>query len=491
MKRFLQAIFVMVLGSNSYSQEAMTVFSVNSLPQIYRFNPAEYDDYPSVINFPPVVGVYLNYKNPLSFNQIFTEARNSYVFNQSTFITGLKRADSKKLAVDATADLFYYSFKLPRNTTVRFFGNLKFFANGYYPVNFLEAAIDGWGGSNIGRRFTDDITFKGMGYVEIGAGITSGFGRALQLGGAIKYYHGLYYADTNSTNVSIYSNPSDYSLDISLRDYEIYFKSFGPGGGNGVGVDLGITYDLGLVSRLPIKIGLSVLDIGVIQWQNVSQNSADTTALLIDNLSDLNVREISELFNGHRFSKGSLVAMTPAKVFGSISYYPSRRDMFTLTSFNTFYTFQNRESSISLGYSRKIWRDKISLTVSGVKLPDRPLGMGAGLTARFGGLQIYALSDDLFNTISGLGDVSNRATALNLRIGMNVLLGMPRVTNFSLFGGGKRYGSRGYQNRPRGNYSSRSGGGRVNSGGGARGGVQRNDVDTHDYTCPNCRPPRN
>jgi hypothetical protein len=341
--------------------------------------------------------------------------------------------------------------------------NLRVAGNAVIPGDLIKLALKGntaFTGSKIDlSSLRSDIKI----YHEIGLGFSRNFTERLRLGVKAKALFGELAAslDNRSLGISIDENYA-HTLDADLTynfsvphltsdadnkflpninfDDSAMSMQYVTGTGNmGLGLDLGMTYDLG--KRL--SLSAAITDLGFIKWKR------DVTNQTIEGQYKFTGLDITDVLNGDKTfdEAGQAIADSLDNNFKSIN---------TDKSFTTFLPFgitagasYGLTKNISLGvlsYSRFVGKqmkqnltlsaninlgNALSTTVSYTASNHRYDNIGAGLSFRLGWIQIYAVTDRIplsFNKIiSDNGKstimVPSSWNSIDFRLGMNLVFG--------------------------------------------------------------------
>ena len=444
----MQKITISVLSifvfSLSFSQTDITKYHLKGkVAQNFIYNPAERSDYRINLSLIPSIGFSLS--NFSSFNDVFTlnKAKDGYNTDLKNFLSNIE--DNKSTDLDLSLNVFNLGLNMGDGISAGFFLNTRANLHIAWPYNLVKIAFEGNGGDNLKKELKDRISLSMLSYNEIGFNFSKKFMEddALDVGVNVKYLLGNIFADfgENGIDYSIKTDPDTYNITLGYQNYmlrgyiaeteaelENYLLK-----GTGFSFDIGGVYNFKKLTKQPLKLALSILDIsGGIRWNDVKVTKATNVNVTIDKDSFEDSKKLTDKIKPTTSStKESVTISIPTKFLGSISYDLTDNDAFYLTNFMVFNQFRNNNNTIALAYTRNLFRDHLNFTVNTSKKTTHPLSFGIGFSAILSGIQIYATTDNL----QSFFNVSN-ARSVNINFGMNLVFSRynkkPKKKNKSL-----------------------------------------------------------
>lgn len=307
---------------------------------------------------------------------------------------------------------------------------------GYSPdlINLL------WNGNAqfIGETVKFSPFANGIHYREYRLGYANQLSDKLSFGGAIKYLKGQRSVHLKANELSLFTDPEnayalvvDGQLDFRTAGYESYslnplnFKN----DNYGFGFDLGVQYQ----ASPKLRIGVSVLDIGSINWEsNIESYSIDESNppatfngfevdFFEDNFED-NLEERLEGFLdtlkntfGVNESNNSFSTTLPTKLIGSIDYQYNSKLRIGGKFVGTKY-----ENSFIPAFS--IWGGYdvlpyLKAIVSYSVVSNAYANVGLGASIKIGPIQLYAMTENITSAFTPY-----KANQVSYMGGVNILL---------------------------------------------------------------------
>ncbi len=446
---------------NTQAQQNLTLYNMPMIQQSQYANPAIRPEARINIGFLPILtSTYVNFANSgFTLSQIIKEQNGKTVVDLNN---GLNKLGKKNvLSLTGEVDLISFGFKQKKNYW-SFSVIEKLDYRMMYPKDLFSLVILGNAApENIGRTLNLGLKNDFNAYTEIGLG----FNRVIKedkliVGGKLKYLAGQANLYTKHATATLETNKD--SLDITASSNIAMYAStpydkngnFDSKGltsfkNNGVAIDLGAQYNL----TEKIKLSASVIDLGFIRWNNnnvsaISDNpNAKATFKGVD---------ISQYFLNSNNPDSSSVGSSINHTFDSLAKtfnvkIDSNAKAYTAPMFTKMYVGGNYQlnkwsnasalfygqfyaktirPAVTLGYnvSVKHWL-RASVTYS--MLNRSFANVGAGLSINLGGLQIYAVSDNVLGSVvfdkytqgSSSFIAPSIAKTLNVRFGINLAIG--------------------------------------------------------------------
>lgn len=448
--------------SNLISAQKMnnTLYLMQNVPQSNQLNPAIQPECKVFLGFPGLSSIYLNYaNNGFTYDDIIKDGtglqKDSLVVDINSFHDALQSTNTIVNQLD------YTFFSLGIRAKKMFFtldvsskiDNRLGFDKGL--VSFLKNG----NASYMGR--TADlgaIGLDGTAYNEIALGVSKQVTEKLTVGVKAKMLLGVANMHMDESNLSVYTSESGdlvqlrskqlmkvsmplavtqdadgYIDDIEVLDDDLDATFFSGTNNKGFAFDLGATYQFD--DRTTFYA--SILDIGGIKWNDTYELSQDASFdwqggdwSQSGNSNDPNYREIEDVMedltdsitDAFRFKDkaGSYSRALPCKVYLGGSYKLNERVNVGAVSRTEIYNGKLRPS-LSLSANTRVIRN-FSASVSYSMVNNSYNNVGAGIAAKLGPFQIYAVSDNI------LAMNPNTAKTANLRFGMNMMFGCRKKT---------------------------------------------------------------
>lgn len=437
MSKFKHIFFYLLLLTSSklWSQNDLTLYHMQSLPQRLYTNPAALPDSKFFIAL-PLIG-NLNFDAGLSFlelknlNNLIDEDDKRITIDLSQLDAVFK--EENYLYFNNYIELGHAGISLGKNFIQANFG-IKNRIRFQYPKDLIDLIVDGNGGSNLGKTFQLAPSIMFQSYAEVGIGYTRAFGKndRFKLGTRVKLLRGLSDISTENAYLSLQTNPIDYSYSIENRlkvntsstGIENPWQDLGELSNNGLAVDLG--FQAQLSKRL--SISGAVNDIGKINW--VSNTKTYFTpnqffefdGVRLDNIlldsqefkADLKSYRDSffNLFDVDTAAGGSYTTRLPAYFYLGGSFVLLNNHRIGALIYCDIFD-QKIHPAFTLSYNARLTK-ALSLSASGSFRQGMLIGFGAGGSINMGPVQFYLVLDNI--PFLGL----ERANYFNARTGFNL-----------------------------------------------------------------------
>lgn len=427
-----------------------TMFFLSNLPQRVRLNPAYQPEYKVFVGLPVLSGVAFNYNNSaFGIDKILSKTRNDSLMvdvnklykslNKRNFM--LFNTELSILSVGVKNKDWYFTFDVVEKNDMLFRFNkdlITFFKNGN--ADYLGKNFD------CGR-----LGLNANLYNEFALGASRKINDKLVVGARVKFLMGIANAKMTDSKLNIktssdgekitinseqnirVSMPLKYTMTGEYVDWDGFeFDDNNLGvstvlnsGNLGFGIDLGGEYQF--MDKL--RFHASLLDLGFIHWGSnaytFTQNStydwtgADLTNSIVgdDKLEDAFDDMLDTLENQFRFKDGGsgYTTMLHAKLNLGATYDVCKMlnvgALFRATMLDkAFYP------SFTVSANARLLRN-VSATVSYTATLGSYANVGAGLTAKLGPVQLYAMTDNV------LAANYTHTQSVSARVGINLLFG--------------------------------------------------------------------
>lgn len=432
-------LLLLLMSYSSWAQRDISFFHMGPLtPRSSEFNASYFPDARVYVSFPG--SMHLNFHNAITYNDLFKLDSDSDSLDWD--IEGALDAmgDGATLNVNGSISFFQLGMRFGENVTFSAFGNIRYDLQANYPNDMLRYLTQG-NGDFLGEDVVEeDLHFYGVGYREIGAGLTYQFNigttQKLRVGVRGKVLNGLFYGETNSDATTTFTTSEDrWGLNIQLDnasmrtvgselgDEEEPAQYFINNNNKGVAFDIGFEYDLN--ERL--SIGLGINDIGSINWKEQVKNYALVNSEIsfqgidlrdLDNLSTMMEDSVDRWFQTEEDSEPFTTSLATRSVV-SASYQVAKRSTI-MASFLHDSKLGMEGATYGVGFTQGVGKI-LTLSMTGRRAPAGDLAIGGGFGARLGVLQLYTVVDNVDNVIisQDIRDFKD----MNLRFGVNLLFG--------------------------------------------------------------------
>ncbi len=297
LRLFILLMFTGILLSNAIAQQYSTIHWMHGIPQSRYTNPAIQIDSDFYFGIPALSGIHTGFDHTgFRIDDLLMHDSNRikpFYWDQDNMLSTLNKNNyiglnyqHEILAFGWRRDDEFFSFNLTERLDTRL----------GYTDDFMTLIFKG---NDYFRESGHPIEFSGVGlnishYREFGFGYSKQIMNELNAGGRAKLLFGLGNLDFKSSNVSMFTSPEYYAININSdilfntnipfvelefdeedkmlyfeekRDYYIenYLLNFRNAG---LAIDAGIVYEVDDV----FEFGVSVLDLGFINWWSDANN---------------------------------------------------------------------------------------------------------------------------------------------------------------------------------------------------------------------------
>jgi hypothetical protein len=445
MKKSILTIFtLLVLFSvkNVFSQEDMTIYPMQTIPQSYYDNPANMPECKFYFSTLPIIPVPV-------LGSFFTSVSNSgFTYNNvvkryspgdtnryiDTDALVRKVANKNYLIARVNSDLISFGFMISRNQFINVNISDNLSARFTYPGDFIALLAKG------NSQFIGDIAdLNGIGidllhYRELGVGYTQRYDKNWTFGGRLRMLFGMANIYTKTSKLSLQVEPLYYNLTAkseilikSCLPQMVYDKmdkkstsefdpvvdglAYGLNMKNlGGAIDLGATYQI----NKKFAVGASVTDLGFIRWKSANRTykSRENAIFTFDglNITDIiskkdTLREstITKILDSVKrifevdSSSGAYTSYLNPSIFFSGSYNISNNiKVYLMTRLEIYESAVH--PTVTLAYYEKVGK-ALSFTVNYSYMNRSWLNFGLGVEFKMGPIQLWATTDNLLGPI--------------------------------------------------------------------------------------------
>ncbi len=432
MKKTLITLSLIFSVLFSHAQQGLTIYNMDVIGQSIQVNPSLMPENGGYIGIPA-----LSSTNVLFTNSGFTWRDLHYKRNDDSIMIDINNAVSKLpeknyISFSARSTIMEGGFKL-RNNYFSLNVTEKAFMNFTFPKELMQLLLQG-NGAFIGQEIDlRKLSFDATHYREYGIGWTRALSKKVTMGGRVKYLYGMENFSTSKSNLSFYTAPDDYSLELT-SGYTVNTSS--GGGGNymfglkntGFAFDLGITYFY--TERW--KFNASIVDFGSISWKNNVKNYVTADGSYSFNGIDLN-----EFMSDSSSSIDNVTDSLSNSFEPTENSDPYKTNIPTHVAFNVSYMLDSKMSATGLLHAT-IFRETVqptftvalnrrltnnfSASINYSMINHHINNIGAGLALSAGAFQFYMLSDNWLGTINPLSHHT-----MNIHFGFNLIFGKQKT----------------------------------------------------------------
>lgn len=441
LKTKLTLIAIVFMGLvNSFAQQNLTLYNMDMVPQRSYANPAFMSANKVYIGLPLISSEYFGISNSgFKYSDLIQHNGDSLYVNYSNMLS--KLAANNYLSMTTRPDILSFGFHVKKNY-FSFNATEKIDASFRYPKNFMEFIWKGNGGllgEEVKLNFGVNVTH----YREYAIGYAREVNEKLTVGAKFKYLYGMENISTERTNISLTTNPNDYSLtakadilintsgidsnstsNIVPKDYLFKRKN------KGFGIDLGGVYKL----NERFTFSASLIDLGFIKWKsgvvnyqshnpnasftyqgmdmnqllNNSDSSNSATNVIVDTLQK--IFQIDQVHN-------SYTTKLSTKIYAGANYNLTEKINTGVLFYGQFFD-KSFHPALALSYNQRIGRIlSFSLSYSMYNRSYNNVGFGLGIS-NGGPVQFYFVSDNLLGAI-----FPQNTKNLHMNWGVNVTFG--------------------------------------------------------------------
>ena len=443
--QILTLCFCLFITLTAKSQQDLTLFNFNDIPQSSYSNPANQFNGKFFLGLPGISSTYYSLSNSgFAYSDFIKKDGDSLRTDFNSMIAELE--EENFLSFNTKIDLLSFGFKLGKRTQLLFNVtenvNLRF----NYSRDFINFIHKG------NLAFDDNtVNFDGTGfaanyYREFGLAISHQFGDKLRLGARFKYLYGIANLDTERSDLRLKTNedtyaltanadvlinssaPSDFNVDSLMEN-----EGFIWGNDNqGFGLDFGMNYELS--NRL--SLNASVIDLGYIEWgENVKNYAIDDGEYFFEGIEidafspqddtsgsspfDRISDSLESAFNVSETTEGYTTALT-GRFYAGANYKLTEKLVVGGLFQGEFFKRSLRPSfTASANYKLTKW---IGLAASYSMINRSFNNLGVGLNINPGPVQIYVVSDNVMSAFQ-----PQHARHAQVRAGINLIFGSEKV----------------------------------------------------------------
>jgi hypothetical protein len=454
MKKFL--FFILVLSVVKISaQNKQVLYDFAELPQTLLLNPGAETNYKFHFGMPFLSGFSIAYgSSDVVLTDIFALDNKNINDKISTMLNSLSSRDFVKF--NSQIEIFNGGFRGDENTYFSFGFYQEIDAISYFPKDLITLFNEG-NNAYLNKNFSvSQILYKLDVLGVLHAGVSKKINDQLTLGGRVKIYSSaLNIESTNNTGtittilgtdniykhylstININARTSGLVVDDEYQeDPNAYLKNTFLGGNLGIGFDFGFTFHI----NPQLELSASMLDLGFINHTKDIKNTSakgsfvfEGVEFLYDSNNQINYwGEIDKNFKEQlptEYNQESYISWRPAKLNAALKYsFGERRSKICYdNTYKDFYTdalgvqlysvFRPLSPQLALtGFYQKSITNKVHTKVTYTIDDFSYANIGAGLSAKFGKVNLYGMVDNILE-YSNL----SAANSLSLQVGINLI----------------------------------------------------------------------
>ena len=426
-----------------HGQQGNTFYLMHQVPQSNLLNPAVQAMCKWYVGIPLLASTHLSYGNT-AFT--YNDLAGSDTWNLEGTVAQMHRRD------------LYHAEAAVQLITLGYKRNRSYFTFHIAERSHLYSVVPGDLASTLvygnGPTIGETLPFRSLrpgGYYqrEYGVGLSRVVDRTLTLGARAKLLFGKANLYPGSSDLHFYTEPSTFNLMLegaylmnssfpvtiiqdpegNITDIRVDDLRYGAllmnRGNPGFAVDLGAIYRL----DDQITLAASILDLGFVRWRTDLNNvqtsgtfdfrgvAAETDVVSFDYLEEM----VDSLLNSfsEEVSQQPYFSYTPTQVFLAGKY--RLREHLELGVVNRNVIFRSKwHSSLTLSLQAEL-ASRFLATASWSYLNNTLANLGAGIAYTGPGMQFHVVTDNLLGFFYPFD-----TRTLNLRVGINLLLGCPR-----------------------------------------------------------------
>lgn len=440
-------LLITVISSRVQAQSNLTLYHMESVPQVIYANPSFKPDCNKYFGMPGFSSLDLSLSGNgiklTQFNDAFEEIGDSGKYNLN--INKLSEIFDRDIFLNMNASQDWLSFGFKLNKSFFSFNvSEKIKSRMNLPGDLFDLVINGNGGQNLGRVYDLGFGFDMLHTREYALGYQRTImDDKLRIGGRLKYMYGITRVETERDGISFYTDPNDFTLRASTdlkvnvasilmpldSGQEVNAMDVLYGANNhGWGLDIGVNYDL--TDR--INLSASLMDLGQINWNT---NTRNFTTKDPNTYIEYKGVDLVQIFNDSADFEESIQALGDS--LADAFQLDTTRQSFTTGLLPEFYlggtfemnrgnkvgvlfygSFYNRElyPAFTLSYNAR-FRKILGLSLSYTAMRDNYVNLGAGMSLNLKAFQFYFITDNLG------GPLDLQFNNISFRTGINFTLG--------------------------------------------------------------------
>ncbi len=416
------------------AQQALTLYNMDVIGQSIQYNPSMMPENGGYFGIP-----VLGSTTFLFSNSGFTYRDLHWVRPDDSVNIDIENALSKLpdqnfISLSVRTNILETGFKIKNNYfSLNVSEKMNF--NLTFPKELFELLFKG-NGAFIGQEIDlKNMSFDATHYREYAIGWTRAINKKTNVGIRLKYLYGMENYSSAKSNLSFYTAPDDYRIDLNSQYTINTSSSSNAGNGNGGSYLFGLK-NTGLASDLSVtysfnerwKFNTSIIDLGYINWKSNVKNFVTASGSYSFDGIDVN-QFISDSSGGSDNVMDSI-----SNAFKPIENSdPYKVNLSTHVYFNTSYLLDAKmtvtglihaeifretvQPTFTAAINRRI-TDHFSASLSYSMINHHFTNLGGGLALNAGAFQFYLISDNIIGTINPLSN-----NTAHFQFGFNMIYG--------------------------------------------------------------------
>jgi hypothetical protein len=437
MKKIYLTLSLLCCISPGFAQQALTLFNMPWIGQSTQVNPSLIPEDKLYVGIPMLGSTSLLFTNSGFTWRDLHRVRTDDSISMEVEYAISKLSDKNFISLSVRSNILEAGYRYGKNY---FTFNISEKAN--FNLTFPKALFDLIFKGNaafIGQEVTLSRTsFDVTHHREYALGMAREINSKVTVGGKFKYLYGMENFSSAKSNLSFYTAPDDYQLELS-SDYIINTSTTGNAKkgssdnyffglkNTGFAIDLGTSYRFN--DRW--KFQASVIDLGYIKWSsNVKNyvaesgeykfNGIDINQYMNDEEGSSNVLDSLSNSFGPTENSDPYKTYIPTHIYANALYQINAKS--TVSGMLHGQVFRETvQPTITAAYNRKVL-NCLAASINYSMINHHFNNVGAGVSVNAGPVQFYLISDNLIGTINPL---SNHT--LHVNFGINLVFGRPVV----------------------------------------------------------------
>jgi hypothetical protein len=434
MKHTYLTLAIIALTLTVKGQHSLTLYNMNMIGQSIQINPSLIPENKMYFGLPTLGSTSFLYTNSaFNWRELHRVRPDDSVSMEVEYVID-KMPEKNYISASFRTNILEAGFTIKNNyfsVNISEKGSFNF----TFPKELLQLAFLG-NGAFIGQEVDlKSMSFDATHYREYAIGWARSINKKVSLGARFKYLYGMENISSAKSDLSFYTAPDDYSIQLT-SDYVINTSFSGnPDNVNsgsymlglkntGYAGDLGVTYKF----NERWNFNASIIDLGFINWKSFTKNY--TTASGSYTFSGL---DINQFMNDSSASMDNVLDSISDSFEPIETYQSYKTQLPTHLYFNTSYRLDQKSTVSGLLHAlvfqetvqptltasiNRRFSDYFSLIVNYSIINHHYDNIGGGLAFSDGAFQFYVLSDNWLGTINPLS-----YNTANIQFGFNLIFG--------------------------------------------------------------------
>jgi hypothetical protein len=448
MKKRVLCICFLLLYFYNFSQNKQILYDFTGVPQSLLLNPGSDVNYKFYVGIPFLSGISTNIGvSGFSASDLFLKDGVNFNDKFKNLLSSIKNTDF--VTINQQLELINGGFAIGKEEKKSYlsFGiyqEFDFFT--FFPKDIISLAVYG-NVNEIGKKYNfSDLNFKADLTSVFHLGLHKRINNDLIIGARLKMYSSIININSTQNNGYLFTDSETYKQTLYSKiaintsgvaeykedDFATNFatnltKKIFLGGNLGVGVDLGLTYNL----EDNLQLTASVIDLGAITHTKEVKNYSYVGFYSFENPIDLANQELpSKEYLYNRYT-----TWRPLKLNSSIRYSFDQKiySVNDESSYINNYSIDVYESSVGAqffmmstsktpilaltGFYEKKFSNKFNIKLTYTLDSFTHTNVGLGFSSKLGPVNFYVLGDNLI----GYTNI-NKMNSLSLQFGLNILV---------------------------------------------------------------------